>query len=210
MTSIWGPLGWMTLHSISINYPERPTQEDIQTVTRFIDRFGECITCPACKDHFQGIFSTYSRYNPNWASSRYELFLFVVRAHNSVNKRLDKPIIKTVKDCIQTMRNNTTYNSFAVYRQKYINHVIKNWNAFQDSSGFMMAAIAKDLDYLNKTYWSLRETDVNTLEFPEADVITPILDTSRVPNSSQFGISISKNINVKVGFKGGRLSLGSK
>jgi len=210
MTSIWGPLGWMTLHSISINYPETPTQEDVRIVNRFMDRFGECITCPACKDHFQGLLLTYKRNNPNWASSRYELFLFVVRAHNSVNKRLDKPIIQTVKDCIQTMRNNTAHNSFAVYRQKYINHVIKNWLTFQDSLGFMMVALARDLDFLNKSYWSLRETDINSLEFPEADVVSPIVDTAKIPKVSEFGFSLSKNTNVKVGFKGGRLSLGSK
>ena len=152
MSGIWGPLGWMTLHSISINYPESPNTSDVVALNRFMDKFGECITCPSCKDHFQGMFSTYKRYNPQWSSSRYELFLFVVRAHNSVNKRLDKPIIKTVADCIQTMKNNTIHNSFAIYRQKYINHVIRNWNSFQDSSGFMMASVARDMEFVKKSY----------------------------------------------------------
>jgi hypothetical protein len=200
----------MTLHSISINYPENPTASDIATLNRFMDKFGECITCPACKDHFQGMFSTYKRYNPNWNSSRYELFLFVVRAHNSVNKRLDKPVIQTVADCIQTMKNNTAHNSFSIYRQKYITHVIRSWNSFQDSTGFIMASVARDMDTINRQYWSFRETDINTISFPEADIVTPIVDTTMVPRASEYGISIYKNTNVKVGFKGGRLSLRSR
>jgi hypothetical protein len=36
MTAVWGPLGWMTLHSVSTMYPEQPTQAEKTLMTTWL------------------------------------------------------------------------------------------------------------------------------------------------------------------------------
>ena len=103
MSKYWGPLGWMTLHSISLNYPDNPLIEDKQILLRFMNNFTESITCPSCQSHFKTIFQSYIGLFPDWNASKHNLFIFIARAHNTVNKRLDKPLIRTVSDCLETL-----------------------------------------------------------------------------------------------------------
>ena len=77
MTKLWGPLGWMTLHSVSAIYPESPSQEEKVLLNSFVEAFKETITCPTCKNHFTRMFHTYKIIHPEWNSSRFDLFLFV-------------------------------------------------------------------------------------------------------------------------------------
>jgi len=42
-TKIWGPLGWMTLHSISAIYPEKPSFADMEILKKFMDFFAATI-----------------------------------------------------------------------------------------------------------------------------------------------------------------------
>ena len=60
MTAIWGPLGWMTLHSISVCYPDNPSQHDVGILNQFMDAFTTSITCPHCKNDFENVFLKYT------------------------------------------------------------------------------------------------------------------------------------------------------
>lgn len=212
MTKLWGPLGWMTLHSISLNYPENPSPADKGLVKQFIDEYAQCITCPSCKNHFTGLFQTYIQRYRNWADSKFDLFLFVVRAHNSVNKRLDKPILQSVADCLETIRSNTRDTSLREFRRKYITYLFQNWSAFKTGEGFIMVGAAKNLQRINNEYWNLREVDLASIKFPEEDVTTPISDNTLTPRISGNIPQFHKGMNISVGFriKGGRLQLGSR
>ena len=211
MSKLWGPLGWMTLHSISLNYPDFPTASDKGVVKTFLDEFAKCISCPSCKDHFTGLFQSYIQQNPTWADSRFNLFLFIVRAHNSVNKRLDKPIIKSVSDCIETIKSNVRNASLREFRQKYIAYLFRNWSLYQTGEGFLMMGAAKTLQRINNEYWNAREVDFSTLNFPEEDVTIVISDTSPIPRASVGFPQVNRGMNISVGFKfrGGRLQLGN-
>lgn len=212
MTKLWGPLGWMTLHSISLNYPDNPSPADKGLVKQFIDEYAQCITCPSCKNHFTGLFHTYIQRYRNWADSKFDLFLFVVRAHNSVNKRLDKPILQSVADCLETIKSNTRDTSLREFRQKYITYLFQNWAAFKTGEGFIMVGAAKNLQRINNEYWNLREVDLASIKFPEEDVTTPISDNTLTPRISSSIPQFHKGMNISVGFriKGGRLQLGSR
>jgi hypothetical protein len=78
MTKYWGPMGWMALHSISLNYPDEPTIADKQILGRFMEKFTETISCPSCQSHWQGLYRTYTSVFPQWNSSKFQLFLFIV------------------------------------------------------------------------------------------------------------------------------------
>ena len=209
MTKIWGPMGWMTLHSISLNYPENPVYEDKLIVKRFLDKFAESITCNSCKVHFQAMYQSYIRSHPDWADSRFDLFLFMARAHNTVNKRLDKPLIRTVSDCLETIKSNVRNTSLSQFRYNYIHHVIRNWVSTRSGEGMIFGNAAREMDKINNEYWNLRETDLNTVSFPEEDITTSI---EQQRPSLSAAIPGMPNIRSNIGFKmvGGRLSLGGR
>ena len=48
-TSIWGPLVWTTLHTISFNYPVHPTNEDKKHYKDFIYSLRYVLPCKYCR-----------------------------------------------------------------------------------------------------------------------------------------------------------------
>jgi hypothetical protein len=207
-TKFWGPLGWMTLHSISAIYPENPTPEERMLLEQFIENFRECITCPHCKGHFTGMLNMYKKQHPEWSSSRYHFFLFVCRAHNTVNKRLDKPIIATLTDCIETLKNATKVTSAAQYRQAYLNYLTSNWSKEFTGDGAIALGAVRQLKRINEEYFNPRDKGYENIYFFENGSVTEFIaeDPSRytvgpnLPNAVTFS-------NVKIGFRNGKLRL---
>jgi len=206
MTSIWGPLGWITLHSISANYPDNPTQEDKLILKKYMGLFADTITCPSCKSHFGTMYQTYISRNPNWADSRANLFTFICRAHNTVNRRLDKPIIQSIRDSIDTLLEITKLTSTTEYRKKYLAYLQRNWSN-PDAEGFMMSHAVREMVKINNEYWNPRETNFN-ISIPEADVLQSIIPI-RGPNGAILPGLKSDGSSVRIGFslRSGRFSL---
>jgi hypothetical protein len=212
MRQLWGPLGWMTLHSISLNYPETPSLEDKAILKQYLDAFAECISCPTCKSHFLGIYKTYTQQNVNWSSSRQELFLFIVRAHNSVNRRIDKPVLQTVSDCLETIKLNSKNTTLYEFRQKYIQYLTRNWSVYQDGEGFMAMHNVKIMQRINNEFWNLREIDISQVKLEEAEITRSIEDRRPIPRISANIPTFNRGSLPSVGFriKGGTLQLGNK
>jgi len=199
MTKLWGPLGWMTLHSVSLIYPEQPTQAEKMIASRFLDLFADTISCNACKLHFKSILTIYKHLHPDFLNSRQNFAIFVFRAHNTVNKRLDKPIPSTVAACLATLKQATSQTSLAQFRTAYISYLYRNWRREFTGEGMMIVANVKELDKINNEYWSPREIPIPDLV--EADVVSPIEKTnSRISPSGNLS-------STKVGFIGGKLKL---
>jgi len=187
MTALWGPMGWMTLHSISVNYPENPSVIDIQILNAFMTAFGECITCPHCKQDFAVMFTKYKSLHPEWSSSRYNLFLAILRMHNNVNRKLDKPSPKTVAEALQLLRNATLYTKPQEYRQNYINYVSKYWRSFRtDPKAIVALTFLSQMEKLNSEYWNLRESTYD--DFPEAEIYNDIPSYATTPIPPTIGI----------------------
>ena len=211
MTKLWGPLGWMTLHSISAIYPENPTTEEKLLLTNFLEAFRETISCPSCKGHFTRMFTMYKSIHPEWNSSRFDLFLFICRAHNTVNKRLDKPIIATVKDCIETLKNNTKINSGTVYRNSYMNYLANNWRREGSSDAFIMGSQVKKMQKINEEYFNPRDTGFSNLTFDrDASVVEFIPEDTRQYRAMANVPDPVAYRDIKIGFQGGRLKLGRR
>lgn len=201
MTKLWGPLGWMTLHSVSLIYPERPTPEEKAIAKRFLDLFGESISCIFCKTHFTTMYSIYKSDHPDFLDSRQEFALFVFRAHNTVNKRLDKPRPSSVLQCLRAVRDATQTTSLKQFRDSYLSYLARNWGKEFSSHSLMMRNCVNEMTKINNEYWTPREL-TSIPDLIEADVITPIEKTN---------IRFTKYKNpmpVKIGFAGGRLKLG--
>lgn len=209
MTSLWGPLGWMTLHSVSMLYPENPSQADKEILKRYMIAFRDSITCPTCESHFRIIFQNYTASHPEWNSSRFQFFLFVARAHNTVNRRLNKPRPATVQECLDMYLANTRFNSGVVYRNSYLKYLINNWSREMTGDGMMHMGETRQLKRITEEYWN-QKTDESTSTFDmTADVDTSIDETSssRRIMSPTGGVSIMPSKLTNVGLKSGRFRL---
>ena len=49
LTSVWGPPLWHTLHTISFNYPVKPTKEDIENYHSFFKNLKNVLPCKYCR-----------------------------------------------------------------------------------------------------------------------------------------------------------------
>jgi hypothetical protein len=199
MTKLWGPLGWMTLHSVSLIYPEQPDQDDITNARLFLELFSNTISCNTCKTHFQTMYSLYKSNHPEYLNSRQDFSMFIFRAHNTVNKRLDKPIHSSVSECMQSLELATRNTSFREFRNKYIEYLISNWRKYTTGEGLIMLNSTKALKQLNEKYWNILDKE-EPIHLSEGNVLEFILkDTQR---SLRFS-----RANVQIGFIGGKLKL---
>jgi hypothetical protein len=215
MTSFWGPMGWITLHSISVNYPENPNADDKAIVKKYLNLFAETISCPSCKSHFTNMYKSYTMANPNWADSRFNLFLFIARAHNTVNKRLDKPRASTVSESLSMLRLITQHKKPSEYRNNYLTYLTNNWIKEGGGEGMIQVGHVREMRKINEQYWNLRETEFS-ITLPEADILSPIVSASRLispfTHTSIYiqpttGTNMQTTPNIGFKFKGGKFSL---
>jgi len=171
MTSHWGPLGWMTLHSISACYPDEPKASDKRILNEFMNAFAATISCPSCNDHFSKMFKTYKTSIPTWSDSKQDLFIAICRMHNTVNARLNKPIPKNVGECLDVLKNAVRYSTQTEFRKKYIEYLDTQWKPYS-SLGPNVNVMRK----INEEYWSKRELNYNDIQ------LDPTIDSVTYPN----------------------------
>ena len=53
LTSVWGPSLWHSLHTISFNYPVKPTLQDKKNYKRFIMNLRYILPCKYCRMNFK-------------------------------------------------------------------------------------------------------------------------------------------------------------
>ena len=184
----------MTLHSISAIYPEQPTAEEKLILQKFMENFRESITCNHCKGHFTSMFNSYRNMHPEWNSSRFDFFLFICRAHNTVNKRLDKPVLPTLQACIERLQEIEKVTPAASYRNAYITYLINNWTREGTGEALMFLGCAKTLLKINNEYFSPRDSGFSSLRFiADASVTDFIPEDPRrynagnnIPNAASF------------------------
>lgn len=158
MTAVWGPLGWMTLHSVSTSYPESPTQSEKDLLTTWLGLFTETITCPHCRDHFRGMHANYRAKYPGYLDSRQSFAMFVFRCHNVVNARLSKPVYSTLEECMAVLTSTLKTRTAQDYRISYVNHLIRFWSTIQDTHGIAALKKVYEMKKIEIDYFGPRDT----------------------------------------------------
>lgn len=210
MTAVWGPLGWMTLHSVSTSYPVNPTSSEKQLMYSWLDMFRDTITCNYCKGHFTTMLANYRVRFPNMLDSRQNFAMFVFRAHNTVNARLSKPVYATLEECMNVLKKNIENRSAADYRVSYINHILRYWKTMQDISG--VVAVKKilemkkiEIDYISRldTKFAVQLVD-ETVVIPRSWVENHVEEPRASP---MIRFNPSKPSRAGVQIVGGRIRL---
>ena len=159
MTAIWGPLGWMTLHSVATMYPEQPNQQQPHLMHLSLDMFRDTITCPTCQGHFSSMLSTYRQSFPNMLASRQNFAMFTFRAHNAVNRRLHKPIQGDVEACMTLLKNNVKNRSARDYRVSYLNQITRYWRSYRDITGIAALRKIGEMNKIEGEYLTPRDNN---------------------------------------------------
>ena len=206
MTSIWGPLGWMALHSVASCYSDRPSQEEKTLMSTWLSMFQTTITCPSCREHFGTALDSYRRNYPQMLESRADFLLFTFRAHNAVNRRLNKPVHLTVEACFEQLRNNVKTRTARDYRIAYINHVRRYWRTLQDASGFTSLKKINEMVKIESQYFQLHENNFE-VSIPEQTVLLSVQaligPKSETPNPIRFDTRVVP----KMGLANGRFQI---
>jgi len=85
----WGPHGWIFLHSVTMNYPKEPTNEDKTLYRNFFSSLKRVLPCEKCAYHYkQHIIN--DPIEPA-LESRNSLVRWLIKIHNKVNEDLGKP-----------------------------------------------------------------------------------------------------------------------
>lgn len=202
MTSIWGPLGWMTLHSVASCYPNTPIQSETTLMQTWLDMFQTTITCPSCREHFGIALASYRRQYPKMLSSREEFLVATFRLHNAVNRRLNKPIHASVAACFEQLRNNVKSRSARDYRIAYINHIQRFWRTMQDVSGI---TALKKINEMRKIEYDYLQRHENNFEIDIPENIVVLLSHSLdAQTETPSPIRIDTRTLPRIGFSGGR------
>lgn len=205
MTAVWGPLGWMTLHSTAFAYPEVPSPSERGLMTTWLDMFRDTITCPTCKGHFTTLLTNYQAQFPNFLGSRHEFVMFTFRAHNAVNRRLKKPIYASTEACVEILRSVVRTRSAKDYRSAYLNHILRYWKTFQDISGITAIKKVNEMRKIDLEYVASRDTNF-TIDIRPDIVVLPQDRLEREPG--QEAPSRPMFSSQRVGAAGFRITAG--
>ena len=107
LTTIWGPGMWHFLHTMSFNYPVKPTAEQKTHYKNYIYSLQKVLPCKYCRDNY---FNNLKMAGISGKSfkSRTTFSRFIYKLHESVNKMLGKKSglsYKEVKDRYEHFRS---------------------------------------------------------------------------------------------------------
>jgi hypothetical protein len=89
--NIWGPHLWFSLHTISFNYPIKPSEKDKEEYKLFFKNLQEVIPCSVCKKNYKRHLNEHPI--EDYLNSRKLLVYWVIDMHNMVNAEIGKKIL---------------------------------------------------------------------------------------------------------------------
>lgn len=89
LTTVWGPPMWHYLHTMSFNYPVKPTAEDKKHYRKFIDLLQYVLPCGKCRENLKKNFKKLPLTNEVMAS-RHTFSRYVYDLHELINTMLKK------------------------------------------------------------------------------------------------------------------------
>jgi hypothetical protein len=89
LTTVWGPPMWHYLHTMSFNYPVKPTAEDKKHYRQFIDTLQYVLPCGKCRENLKKNFKKLPLTTEVMAS-RHTFSRYIYDLHELINTMLKK------------------------------------------------------------------------------------------------------------------------
>jgi hypothetical protein len=97
LTSVWGPVFWFFLHTMSFNYPICPNNETKKHYMNFILSLKNILPCKYCRDNLTDNFKKLP-ISMDTMKNRETFSRYVYNLHEVVNKMLKKKSNLTYED----------------------------------------------------------------------------------------------------------------
>lgn len=113
LTTVWGPSIWHYLHTMSFNYPVKPTREQKKQYKEFIMSLGKILPCKHCRNNFPKNLKSIPITN-NVLKNRHNFSKWMYDFHEQVNKMLKKKSglsFKKVRNRYENFRARCTQDS---------------------------------------------------------------------------------------------------
>lgn len=102
--NVWGKCGWLFLHSVSLDYPDNPSNEDKLRYKTFFESLQYILPCEKCKVHMKQNMEKY-KLTDKILSDKTSVIKWVIDIHNEVNKSLGKSIL-SYEDALTEILSN--------------------------------------------------------------------------------------------------------
>ena len=89
LVSIWGPALWHSLHTMSFNYPVKPTLNDKTNYRRFMMNLVNVLPCRHCRENLKKNYKAFPL-SMGCMKDRNQFSRYVYRLHERINKNLGK------------------------------------------------------------------------------------------------------------------------
>ena len=120
-TLVWGPAIWHFLHTISFNYPVKPTVKDKKHYQQFIYSLRHILPCKYCRQNLDKNLKQHPL-TINQMKNRETFSKYVYELHEIVNKMLGKKSGLTyneVKDRYEFFRSRCNNDDIKTHNNKY-------------------------------------------------------------------------------------------
>ena len=128
LTSVWGPMLWSYLHTMSFNYPVNPTPEDKRHYRDFIINLQYVMPCKYCRMNLKKNFKQLPL-NMSYMKNRDTFSKYVYDLHEVVNKMLKKKSglsYDDVRDRYENFRSRCTEEKLKLFSFKKVIKSKKN------------------------------------------------------------------------------------
>ena len=115
--NIWGPGAWTLLHSITFNFPDKPTQQDKNEYSASFYALANVLPCSVCQNNLKKNMNNLPI--KFYLDSKEKLTKWLFEIHNLVNQETKKKTItyKQFKNIYKNMYKNST-ESLTYYKRK--------------------------------------------------------------------------------------------
>jgi hypothetical protein len=110
LTTVWGPPLWHYLHTMSFNYPVKPTANDKKNYREFVLNLVNVLPCGKCRNNLKGNFRKLPLLK-EYMKTRVTFSKYIFDLHELVNKMLKKKsglTFETVRDRYEHFRSRCT------------------------------------------------------------------------------------------------------
>ena len=104
LTYVWGPPLWHFLHTMSFNYPVKPTKDDKQNYMNYIHSLKFILPCKYCRVNLKRNLKE-TGFSIKCMKNRDTFSTFVFNLHNLINEMLGKKNILTYEDVKERYEN---------------------------------------------------------------------------------------------------------
>jgi hypothetical protein len=120
-TRVWGPAGWLYLHSIAQHYPHHPDTSQKRNYLEFFKMIGNVLPCRYCRESYQKFITEQDTLlQLSVMENRQTLSKWLYLIHNKVNKKLGYqiPSFKEVWEKYESFRSKCTKSPEVVEKIK--------------------------------------------------------------------------------------------